>query len=75
MTIEEKLEALTQTVELLAGMQKTNEEQIAKLTGSVFQLLEHAEQTQDAISKLGHNSNVMFDALQNHESRISTLEG
>jgi hypothetical protein len=35
MNIDERLEALTQTVELIAGMQKASEERIAKLTSAI----------------------------------------
>ena len=35
MNIDERLEALTQTVELIAGMQKASEERIAKLPSAI----------------------------------------
>ena len=35
MTIDERLEALTQTVEMIAGMQKASEERIDKLTAAI----------------------------------------
>jgi hypothetical protein len=37
-TIEERLEAITQTLELVAGMQQTNEKAIERLTGDVGKL-------------------------------------
>ena len=36
-TIDERLEALVQTVELLAGMQRENDNQIAQLTRLIAQ--------------------------------------
>lgn len=59
MTIDERLdrlterhEALTQTVELLAGMQRTNEEHINKLieaTGRLVRVLEDHEHRIDGL--------------------------
>lgn len=42
MTIDERLEALAQTVEITAGMQRENEKQIAQLGAFIRQLAEIA---------------------------------
>ena len=42
MNIDERLEALTQTVEIIAGMQRGNEKQISELSVFIRQLAEIA---------------------------------
>ena len=68
MTIEERLEklterheALTQTVVIIAGMQKENEKRFAETDRPVGQVLE-------AITQLGH-------IAESHDHRLDNLEG
>jgi hypothetical protein len=68
MTIDERLEklterheALTQTVEIVAGMQRENERQIAQLATFIRQLAEIAQR---------HDNR-----LDAHDGRLDDLEG
>jgi hypothetical protein len=61
MTIDERLEALTQTVELIAGMQRASEERIARLTA--------------AIEEDGKHIRALVRIAEIHERRLTDLEG
>jgi len=61
MTIDERLEALTQTVELIAAMQQANDQQIGQLI---------AASKQDA-----ENIRALARIAEIHERRLSDLEG
>lgn len=52
MTIDERLEALTQTVELIAGMQQVNEREINTLTQNMAKFLVILESHERRISGL-----------------------
>jgi hypothetical protein len=61
MSIDERLEALTQTVELLAGMQRVNEERMEKL--------------ERAMEKLTDTMNRLPNIVIMHEERLDALDG
>lgn len=61
MNIDQRLEALTQTVELLAAMHKENEKLAGEMMLAVVRLARIAE---------AHNGQ-----LDDHENRIDKLEG
>jgi hypothetical protein len=66
--IEERLEALTHTVELLAGTQGETEKRMAVLAGRVDQLAEKMATLADGMTLL---TRVALD----HAERIENLEG
>jgi hypothetical protein len=59
--LKERHEALTQTVEIIAGMQKDNERRFAETDRRIGQVLE-------AITQLGH-------IAASHDHRLDNLEG
>ena len=54
MTIDERLEALTQTVELIAHAQIKNDERMGHLTETMDKLSERAGQLMDTMNLLGY---------------------
>ena len=64
MNIDERLEALTQSVGLLASMHRDNEQRLATLS---HQTEERFNRTLDIIDRLA-------GAVESHERRISGLE-
>jgi hypothetical protein len=81
MNLDDRLEALTQSVELLAGMHRENEVRIAanerrfeanekrmeRLIGTVSQLAELTTQIAEGTARLLHTAEA-------HEDRIASLE-
>lgn len=68
MNIDERLEALTQSVELLAGMHKETErlhKQNETLMGEMM----------NAIARLAHIAEIHDGRLDDHQERIDNLEG
>jgi hypothetical protein len=61
-TIDERLEALTQTVEIIAGMQRDNERRFAETDRRMAQVLE-------AITQLGRIAESHDHGLDNLEDR------
>lgn len=75
MNIDERLEALAQTVELLAGMQIKTEAQVEQLAAQMEKLSAQMEklgarntQMMEMMTRLG---NIVID----HEDRLNRLEG
>ena len=63
-TIDERLDAITETLELVAGMQLTNEKAITSLAKAI-------ERTEKNLDRLERLTKVM---LISHEARIKKLE-
>jgi hypothetical protein len=68
MTIDERLEALTQSVELLASFHKDNEKRMEELVASQKNLNESMARLSDTMNQLGI---VVLD----HQRRLEDLEG
>jgi uncharacterized protein (DUF3084 family) len=68
MSIEERLEALTQTLELTASMQQVNEREISQLSKEIGQLRQLAAQD-------GENIRSLARIAEAHERRLDDLEG
>ena len=64
MTIDERLEALAQTVELMASLQKDRDAYLDKLHGDMML----------AIARLAHTAEAHNGQLDDHEQRIDKLE-
>jgi hypothetical protein len=67
MTIDERLEALTQTVELLAS-------QHGELERSVNKLANFAGQIAEGTARLLHTAQLHQTAIESHETRLRKLE-
>jgi len=65
MTIDERLEALTQSVELLAQMHRDNERQL----NEKFAILA------DTMNRVGRIIEIHEHRLDSHEDRLDRLEG
>ena len=68
MTIDERLEALTRTVELIAHSQIKSDERIEKLTEDIAKLTSLMAETGRFINRLAH-------IAEAHEQRLDRLEG
>jgi len=72
MNIDERLEALTQSVELLAAVQRDSEKRIeARFT----KLIENMDRLAQATIRLDEGMLRVANILMNHEERIENLEG
>jgi hypothetical protein len=67
MNIDQRLEGLTQTVELLAGFQMKNEQALAGLLEGIGELRQSVRETQQSVNSLARIAEI-------HEHRISDLE-
>ena len=86
MTIDERLEALTQSVELLAAMQRDREKQqdnlakqqenLAKQQDNRMRQLENLMgQIMEATARLVHTAELHSERMNGHETRLERLEG
>ncbi len=75
MTIDQRLEALTQTMELLAHMQLENEKQrildVAKTEDSFRKLAEAQAKTEKTVNRIGRYAILI---ARDHETRLAALE-
>jgi hypothetical protein len=81
MTIDERLEALTQSVELLQHSQRDTDEKIRHLAVIAEQNEERAQRMMEAIGRLDARAGDMMDAIKRlariadiHDRRIERLE-
>jgi hypothetical protein len=85
MTIDERLEALTQSLELLASLHKDNEQRneemrqalrhdLGELAQSMRVMMQSMGAMADAIGRLGDIAHSHNGQLENHETRIDRLE-
>lgn len=72
MTIDERLEALAQTVELMAHMQGQTEKTVASLAGKIEKVAEAHAETEKIVSRLGRYAMLI---ARDYEARLSALEG
>jgi hypothetical protein len=86
MNIDERLEALVQTVELLAALHRDLEkgmtskievltDKMEVLTDKMEVLTERTKQAMDSINRLGHIAGLHDARIDDHEERIGDLEG
>lgn len=70
-TIEQRLEAITQTLELVAGMQLATDRKLDRVAIELEQLSKLAAQTNKDLGHLTALSKIVFTS---HEARIKKLE-
>lgn len=86
MNLDERLEALTQSVKLLAAMQRDGERrfqeehaQTEQLFGQVAlrlrEVTDRVHETADSVDALARIAGVHQDRLDGHEQRLKNLEG
>jgi hypothetical protein len=71
MTIDDRLEALTQTVELLAQMHGQTETSMSQIGKTMNALAEAQVETEKRLSRLGRYAILI---ARDHEARLSALE-
>jgi hypothetical protein len=78
MTIDERLEALTHSVELLAAMQRDHEQQAAEWQRQAAErnvrLDRRLAEIKESINTLGRIAGLHPDRLDDHEERLDDLE-
>jgi len=71
MTIDERIEALTQSVELLASMHQDLEK---KWDGRMLKMIEILESLNDTTKRMSRLIEIHEERLDDHERRIDGLE-
>lgn len=81
MKLQQKVEALTQTVDLIFSMQKSIEEKVDRLLTKAgdndkhqLGVIRELTALNGIIGPLAHNSNTLIAIAQDHEFRIGELE-
>jgi hypothetical protein len=67
MNIDERLEALTQSVELLAGMHKDDQKMIDRLS-------KRNDRLEALVTEIAEGTARLLHVIESHEERISDLE-
>jgi hypothetical protein len=75
MSIDERLDALTHSVELLAAMQIETEKRILRLAESVDRLTDRTDQLQKHMATLADGMAQLTRIALDHDDRIGRLEG
>ncbi|HEY7392212.1 MAG TPA: hypothetical protein VH640_27085 [Bryobacteraceae bacterium] len=70
MTIDERLEALTQSLELMAAMQRDNETQIADLTQSMKEASESAKQASESAKQASESAKQASESVKQMSEAI-----
>ena len=70
--IDQRIEALTQSVELLAHMQRETERRHRDTERSFNEFLKISG---GVMQPIAHSLDRAYDLIENHETRISKLEG
>ena len=74
MDIDERLEALTQSVELLAAMHRDNENRMVQFDGAIRQLSERNVRLEELVTDIAEGTARLLRTVEAHEHRISDLE-
>jgi hypothetical protein len=68
MTRDQRIDALTQSVELLASFHKDNQQMIVSVAENLSRL-------EDLVERIGDATERLIGGMNNHEVRIRQLEG
>jgi len=74
MDIEQRIEALTQSVELLASLQKDSDKRVDRLIEQMSRFGQHAAQLEIVVVQIGDATNALMQVVHDHEERIAALE-
>ena len=74
MDIEQRLEALAQSMELLASLHKDNEARMEKLIAAVSRIGERESRLENIVTQIAEGTVRLMNAVESHEQRISDLE-
>lgn len=75
MNLDERLQALTQTVELLAAMHKDNENRMERLAQGMDRLSKRNQRLEDLVTEIAEGTARLPHVVESHEQRLSDLEG
>ena len=73
--LEERHEALTQTVEIIAGMQRENEVQISRLVAAQDRLTASQAKNEILLAQVIENIDALARVALSPEQRLAGLEG
>jgi ABC-type transporter Mla subunit MlaD len=73
-TIDERLEALTQSVELMAPLHRDNEQRVAQLVDSMNRNEQRVGQVMDTMNRMGRIIEIHDADLDNLNHRLDKLE-
>lgn len=74
MTLDERIEALTQSVELLASMHKDTETRFGQLASAAEKNEQRTGQLMDTMNRVGRILEIHDAGIDDHEQRIGRLE-
>ncbi len=74
MTIDERLEALTQSVELIASLHRDNEQRVAQMVDSMNRNEQRVGQVMDTMNRMGRIIEIHDADLDNLNHRLDKLE-
>ncbi len=72
MDIDQRLEALTQTVELLAGMHRDSEHRIDRVAERIDRLTQNIEGMRGFISDIAQSTARLLNIVESHEHRLDS---
>jgi hypothetical protein len=75
MNIDQRLEALTQTVELLASLHKDKEKRMERLDQHMEQFAARNVRLEGLVTGIAEGTARRLHVIEVHEKRISDLEG
>ena len=75
MNIDQRLEALTQSVELLAALHKDNEKRMEQFAQAMKGLAGRNARLEALVTEIAEGTARLLHAVEAHEQRISDLEG
>jgi len=74
MNLDQRLEALVQSVELLAAMQKDTEKRMGQLVTAVGRVDERRQSLEVLVTQIAEGTARLLNVVQDHEERITGLE-
>jgi hypothetical protein len=75
MNIDERIEALTQSVELLAAMHKDNEKSMVEMREAIKHLATEHVRLGEIVNQIGLATENLIMIAHDHETRVTALEG
>jgi chromosome segregation ATPase len=75
MNIDERLEALTHSVELLASFHKDNEKRMERVIQGMERLTKADARLEGLVTQLAEGTARLLHVAQAHEQRLDRLEG
>ncbi len=75
MNLDDRLDALTQTVELLAAMHKDNEKRAAQFLDALTKLSKSNVRLEKLVADIAEGTARLLHVAEIHEQRITHLEG